>query len=56
LESDLDQAKESLEQAKLVAIKGGLLNEVRVLNCLVGEVIATQTFGEHVNSLLAQRQ
>lgn len=45
-------ARESLEQARQVAHKYSLLNELRIVNCLLGEVKAAQTFDDFAAELV----
>ena len=52
-ESKLQQAEESVEQARQVALRNGHYNELRVLNCLMGEIRSSLTFKDFVEGLVA---
>jgi tetratricopeptide (TPR) repeat protein len=53
LEGELAQAQESLLQARTKATNAGLLNELRIINCLLGEVRASESFDAYVDELLS---
>lgn len=51
-ESNLESAIENIEQARQVALRSSLFNELRVLNCLLGEIRSNAGFGSFVEKLI----
>ena len=53
LESNHDLALENLQQASRIALKSKYMNELRRINCLIGEAQGTLMFDNHSSNLVA---